>query len=83
MSNLSDSQILPSISVVSLLLGLEHCMEKSFNSWFDNSVDMYFTDTDGKVYNFHYTENGTAKTVDLNLLYTLVGNDTPIVLTEE
>ena len=52
--------------------------------WKDDPIDFYFTDktdTDGKVYNFNYTENGVKKTVDLNLLYTMLENKIPIVLT--
>ena len=48
--------------------------------WEDDPIDFYFTD-DGKVYNFNYTENGVEKTVDLNLLYTMLENKIPIVLT--
>jgi hypothetical protein len=53
--------------------------------WKDDPIDFYFTDkTDGKVYNFNYTdENGVKKTVDLNLLYTLLESGKPIVLTHE
>ena len=50
-------------------------------AWKDDSVDFYYTDENGVVYNFNYTENGVAKTVDLNLLYTLVERGEPIVLT--
>ena len=58
--------------------------EYSFN-WKDDPIDFYFTDkTDGnKVYNLNYTENGVQKPVDLNLLYTLLENDNPIILTEQ
>ena len=52
--------------------------------WYDDPVDFYFTDKDGKVYNFNYTdENGVKKTVDLNLLYTLLESGESIVLTQE
>lgn len=51
--------------------------------WHDDPVDFYFTDKDGKVYNYNYMENGVKKTVDLNLLYTLLEKGTPIVLTEQ
>jgi hypothetical protein len=51
--------------------------------WEDDPVDFYFTDKDGKVYNYNYTENGEKKSVDLELLYTLLKSKTPIVLTEQ
>lgn len=52
-------------------------------AWDDDPIDFYFTDkTDGKVYNFNYTENGVKKSVDLNLLYNLLANGQSIVLTE-
>ena len=51
-------------------------------TWEDDSIDFYYTDSDGKVYTFNYTENGVAKEVDLNLLYNLIKKDKPIVLTE-
>ena len=38
---------------------------------------------DGKVYNFNYMEKGEKKTVDLNLLYTLLESGKPIVLTQQ
>lgn len=50
--------------------------------WTNDNIDFYFTDTDGTVYNFNYMENDVAKNVDLELLYTLTKNGTPIVLTE-
>ena len=41
--------------------------------WNDDPIDFYYTDkTTGKVYNLNYTEGGEQKTVDLNLLYTVV-----------
>ena len=50
--------------------------------WKDDNIDFYFTDTDGTVYNFNYTDNeGEAQNVDLDLLYELTNNNTPIVLT--
>ena len=52
-------------------------------AWEDDSVDFYFTDADGVVYSFNYTENGVAKAVDLNLLYNLITSGKPIVLTSE
>ena len=52
-------------------------------AWEDDSVDFYFTDADGVVYSFNYTENGVAKAVDLNLLYNLITSGQPIVLTSE
>ena len=51
--------------------------------WNDDPIDFYFTDKDGKVYNFNHIENGEKKSVDLDLLYTLLENKTPIVLTEK
>jgi hypothetical protein len=50
-------------------------------AWEDDSIDFYYTDADGVVYNFNYMENGVAKAVDLNLLYTLAGRGERIVLT--
>ena len=52
-------------------------------AWNDDSIDLYFTDADGAVYNFNYMANGVAKNVDLDLLYSLVARGEPIVLTEE
>jgi hypothetical protein len=53
-------------------------------AWEDDSVDFYYTDANGDVYNFNYTENGVAKAVDLNLLYTLIiERNEPIVLSME
>ena len=52
-------------------------------AWEDDSVDFYYTDPDGVVYNFNYTEGGVAKSVDLNLLYSLSERGEPIVLTVE
>lgn len=52
-------------------------------TWEDDSVDFYYTDDSGVVYNFNYTENGVEKSVDLSLLYNLiVERGEPIVLTE-
>lgn len=52
--------------------------------WNDDPIDIYYTDkTDGKVYNLNYTEGGVKKSVDLNLLYSLLESNTPIVLTEQ
>lgn len=48
--------------------------------WEDDGIDIYYTDSDGVTYNFNYTVNGEAKTVDLNTLYNLV-NEGGIVLT--
>ena len=53
--------------------------EYQFN-WEDDPIDMYYT-VDGITYNFNYEENGVAKSIDLNLLYELVNNNTNIVLT--
>lgn len=52
-------------------------------AWEDDSVDFYYTDPDGVVYNFNYTEGGVTKSVDLNLLYSLSERGEPIVLTVE
>ncbi len=52
-------------------------------AWNDDSIDLYFTDADGTVYNFNYMANGVAKNVDLDLLYSLVARGEPIVLTVE
>ena len=52
-------------------------------AWEDDSVDFYYTDSEGVVYNFNYTENGVAKSVDLALLYDLIEQGKPIVLTVE
>ena len=52
-------------------------------AWEDDSIDLYFTDTDGVVYNFNYEEGGVAKSVDLDLLYDLVERGESIVLTVE
>lgn len=52
-------------------------------AWEDDPIDMYYTDSEGVTYNFNYIVDGVAKSVDLNTLYTLVENKTPIVLTED
>mgnify|MGYP003290810545 CR=1 FL=1 len=52
-------------------------------AWKDDSIDFYYTDANGTVYNFNYKEDGVEKPVDLNLLYTLTEQNTPIVLTAE
>ena len=52
-------------------------------AWEDDSIDLYFTDTDDVVYNFNYEEGGVAKSVDLDLLYDLVERGESIVLTVE
>ena len=51
-------------------------------TWEDDSVDFYYTDSDGVVYRFNYTENGVAKSVDLSLLYNLIARGESIVLTK-
>ena len=51
-------------------------------AWEDDSIDFYYTDEDGVVYNFNYTENGVEKTIDLNLIYTLIERGESIVLTQ-
>jgi hypothetical protein len=50
-------------------------------AWEDDSIDFYYTDSDGVVYNFNYMVNGVKKSVDLNTLYNLVEKGEPIVLT--
>ena len=52
-------------------------------AWADDSVDFYYTDSEGVVYNFNYTENGVAKDVDLNTLYNILERGENIVLTNE
>lgn len=54
-------------------------------AWEDDSIDFYYTDANGDVYNFnYYDENGEKKAVDLNLLYTLIiERNEPIVLSME
>ncbi len=49
--------------------------------WGDDPIDFYYTDKEGKVYNFNYTDNGVKKSVDLELLYSLLQNNKQIVLT--
>ena len=51
-------------------------------AWEDDSIDFYYTDDDGVVYSFNYTENGVAKEVDLSTLYNLIERGKSIVLTE-
>lgn len=48
-------------------------------AWTDDSIEFYYTDTDGVVYN--YTKKGTSNTFDLNTLYNLVKSGEAIVLT--
>jgi hypothetical protein len=50
-------------------------------AWTDDSIDFYYTDSDGVVYNFNYMVNGVKKSVDLSTLYNLVEKGEPIVLT--
>ncbi|MBO7312976.1 MAG: hypothetical protein J6U48_01970, partial [Alistipes sp.] len=50
--------------------------------WKDDSIDFYYTDSDGVVYSYTYIENGVTKTLDLDALYNLVNSNKPIVLTE-
>ena len=50
--------------------------------WKDDSIDFYYTTSDGTTYNFNYTENGVPKPVDLELLYNIVNRGEAIVLTE-
>ena len=53
--------------------------------WDDDPIDFYYRDKNtGKVYNFNYTENGVKKSVDLDLLYSLLQEENPtIILTEQ
>ena len=51
-------------------------------AWNDDSIDFYYTDSDGVVYSYTYIENGVTKTLDLDALYNLVESRQPIVLTE-
>ena len=56
--------------------------------WDDDPVDFYYKDKKtGKVYNFNYTENGVKKSVDLELLYSILQNEdkeaNAIILTEQ
>ena len=46
--------------------------------WDHDPIDFYYTDSDGKVYNF----NHSGGDVDLDLLYDLLENGEPIVLTQ-
>jgi hypothetical protein len=55
--------------------------EYKFN-WEDDSIDFYYTDSNGKVYSFNYTENDVTK-LDLNTLYDLVKQNKTIILTPE
>ena len=52
-------------------------------AWTDDSIDFYYTDSDGKVYSYTYKENEVTKTLDLNALYNLVERGEDIVLTKE
>ena len=51
-------------------------------AWEDDSIDFYYTTSDGTTYSFNYTENGVEKPVDLELLYNIVKRGDSIVLTE-
>ena len=51
-------------------------------AWEDDSIDFYYTDDEGVVYNFNYTENGVEKAVDLSTLYNFIEQGEDIVLTE-
>ena len=55
--------------------------EYKFN-WEDDSIDFYYTDSNGKVYSFNYTENEVPK-LDLNTLYDLVKQNKTIILTPD
>jgi hypothetical protein len=52
-------------------------------AWEDDSIDFYYTDSDGVVYSYTYIENGVTKTLDLDALYNLVESGEDIVLTKE
>lgn len=49
--------------------------------WEDDPIDFYYKDPSGDVYSFVYKEGGVVKTVDLSLLYDLLEEGQPIVLT--
>lgn len=55
--------------------------------WKDDPIDFYYTTKDSNgndiTYNFNYTENGVAKSIDLNLLYTLAERKERIILTQK
>ena len=55
--------------------------------WKDDPIDFYYTTKDSNgndiTYNFNYTENGVAKSIDLNLLYTLAERNERIILTQK
>lgn len=55
--------------------------------WNDDPIDFYYTTKDSNgndiTYNFNYTENGVAKSIDLNLLYTLAERNERIILTQK
>ena len=51
--------------------------------WKSDPIDFYYK-KDGKVYNYNYiNENGQKQSVDLDLLYSLLKAEKPILLTEE
>ena len=56
-------------------------------TWTDDPIDFYYTTKDSNgndiTYNFNYTENGVAKSIDLNLLYTLAERKERIILTQK
>lgn len=49
--------------------------------WNDDPIDFYYKDSDGTIYTFKYTTNGTSRTVDLALLYELTQRNESILLT--
>lgn len=55
--------------------------------WTDDPIDFYYTTKDSNgndiTYNFNYTEKGVAKSIDLNLLYTLAERNERIILTQK
>lgn len=56
-------------------------------TWTDDPIDFYYTTKDSNgndiTYNFNYTEKGVAKSIDLNLLYTLAERKERIILTQK
>ena len=51
--------------------------------WNDDPIDLYYTDSEGVTYNFNYTDGEEAKSVDLELLYSLVSQGESIILTQK
>lgn len=71
------------LTLIFLMLPVLNLREEYQFAWEDDSIDFYYTDEEGKVYNFNYMVDGVEKAVDLSLLYTLAKSGEPIVLTEE